>query len=877
MAQPHPHEQPALRDRGRSLSIRYSLPLLITVLAAVVIAVFAAAAYREVEQAELDSAAARLATVTQDLATMIAGSTDRSRTAAERADNEAVRSFLRDPSSDPAAALAAVDTANSLFGAELRGADGRRLAATRPGLPGGDQADQNLAGLLDRSAGGAVGTLRAIGDSLVAPVAAPVVDADRTIGYVVSWGRISGTGQAQIEQLVGSNAHLYVANASGDLWTNLSRPVEGPPLVPADASGMVEYARPDGRRWLASAQNVAGTPWYVVMEFQRAEVVAPAKSMLRSLILLAILALLVAAAGTWLLAGRFTAPIMEVAHTAEALSEGDYTRRSAVSRRDEIGTLSHAFNTMAGNVSEAHSALEQKVAQLALLESQHRDISDRLRHVLASSPDVIYERRPSADGVLFTWVSENIERVLGFGIEDIRSPDWWTAHVHPDDRAAHIGPLPAFGPDREATREYRLLHRDGRYRWIRDQQRLVDDEGTIVGAWSDVTALRSLEEQFRQAQKLEAVGRLAGGIAHDFNNIVTVILGESDMALATVPADSPIRESLDQVRTAADRAALLTRQLLTFSRSQLTETSVFSMNDVVLGLQDMLRRLIGEDVVLEKRITRQPCLVSADRGQIEQVLLNLVINARDAMPDGGTIVIETQEVVLDDEYVSSHPGAGIGEFAALVVSDTGTGMSEDVRTHLFEPFFTTKGPGKGTGLGLATSYGIAKQYGGHIGVYSEAGVGTTMKLYLPCAAEPATAPRVRAPKADLARGTETILLVEDEAQVRAIVARMLAAQGYTVLQAAHGEAALELLESAAPIDLLLTDLIMPRMGGRELAERVRELRPRLRVLFTSGYTEDVIVQNRLLDHDIMLLHKPFTRAALAAKVRETLDTPNRAA
>jgi CheY-like chemotaxis protein len=301
------------------------------------------------------------------------------------------------------------------------------------------------------------------------------------------------------------------------------------------------------------------------------------------------------------------------------------------------------------------------------------------------------------------------------------------------------------------------------------------------------------------------------------------------------------------------------------------------MNNVVLDLQDMLRRLIGEDVVLEKRIARQPCLVSADRGQIEQVLLNLVINARDAMPDGGTIVIETQDVVLDDEYVSSHPGAATGEFAALVVSDSGTGMSEDVRTHLFEPFFTTKGPGKGTGLGLATSYGIATQYGGHIGVYSEVGVGTTMKLYLPCAPEPATAPRVRAPKADLMRGTETILLVEDEAQVRAIVARMLEAQGYTVLQAAHGEAALELLESAAPIDLLLTDLIMPRMGGRELAERVRELRPGLRVLFTSGYTEDVIVQNRLLDHDIMLLHKPFTRSALAAKVRETLDAPVRAA
>jgi PAS domain S-box-containing protein len=875
MSQPHPPAEPARPVGRRSLSIRYSLPLLITVLAFGVVAIYGAAAYREVQKSALDTAATRLATLTQELAGMIGSSITGARSrASDRTSNEAIRSFLLDPSSDPAAALAVFDTAANMFGVELRAADGRRLAATRADLPVGEEADDNLAGLLDRSAGGAVGGLRAVGDSLVAPVAAPVVDADRTIGYVVSWGRITGSGQTQIEQLIGTSARMYVANDDGELWTNLSSPVEALPLDPAGMSGMTDFSGPDGVRWLASAASVAGTPWYVVLEFPRAQVVAPAWRLLRSLAFLGMLAMLLAGAATWLLTGRFTAPIMEVAHTAEALSQGDYTRRSTVSRQDEIGTLSRSFNTMADNVAAAHTSLEQKVAQLALLESQHRDISDRLRNVLASSPDVIYERMQSADGVQFTWVSENVERVLGFGIEDIRSAGWWMAHVHPDDRAAHVAPLPVFGPDRQASSEYRLMHYDGRYRWIRDQQRLVDDAGTIVGAWSDVTALRSLEEQFRQAQKLEAVGQLAGGIAHDFNNIVTVILGESDMALAALPADSPIRESLDQVRTAADRAALLTRQLLTFSSSQLTETTVFSMNDVVLDLQDMLRRLIGADVALEKRISPHRCLVSADRGQVEQVLLNLVINARDAMPDGGTIVIETQDVGLDDEYVSSHPGAGTGEFAALVVSDTGAGMSDDVRAHIFEPFFTTKGPGKGTGLGLATCYGIAQQYGGHVGVYSEVGVGTTMKLYLPSAVEPATAIRPRAPQSALERGTETILLVEDEAQVRAIVARMLAAQGYTVMQAAHGAAALELLESAtAPIDLLLTDLIMPHMGGRELAERVRELRPQLKVLFTSGYTEDVIVQNRLLDHHIVLLHKPFTRAALAAKVRETLDAP----
>jgi signal transduction histidine kinase len=512
------------------------------------------------------------------------------------------------------------------------------------------------------------------------------------------------------------------------------------------------------------------------------------------------------------------------------------------------------------------------VSELAVLDAQHRDIGERLRQVLGSSPDVIYEMQTLGESPTFTWVSDNVERLLGEPADTVMSPGWWSSHVHPDDIVPPVQPARDFGPDGEAMREFRLLHADGRYRWIRDRQRHTPGNGRLVGAWSDVTELRSLEEQFRQAQKLEAVGRLAGGIAHDFNNIVTVILGETEMALSTQPAHSPVRDSFDQVRAAAERAALLTRQLLTFSRKQLTETAVLDLNEAIRGVTGMLDRLIGEDLDLQFRLAAGIAPVTADPAQIEQVLLNLVINARDAMPEGGTVIIETRNVTLDDDYVRSHADAVAGEHVALTVSDNGTGISPEAREHLFEPFFTTKGPGKGTGLGLATCYGIARQFGGHIGVYSEVGVGTTVTLYLPAtaggvlhhAASPDTA-------AAVATGTETILLVEDEAQVRAIVARILRAQGYTVSAAANGADALEILERGDPVDLLLTDLVMPRMGGRELAERATLLRPKLRVLFTSGYTEDVIVQNRLLAHDIMLLNKPFTRAELAAKVREALD------
>ncbi len=398
-------------------------------------------------------------------------------------------------------------------------------------------------------------------------------------------------------------------------------------------------------------------------------------------------------------------------------------------------------------------------------------------------------------------------------------------------------------------------------------------ETTYTAIIRDVTERKSLEAQLLQAQKMEAVGRLAGGVAHDFNNVLTVILGEADLALNELPSGHPVRSSLEEIRGGARRAAGLTRQLLVFSRKQIVEPTVFNPNDLVADMEKMLRRLVGEDIDFEVRQTCDIGLVRADRGQLEQVIMNLVVNARDAMPDGGRLVLETATATLDEAYGRSHTDVPSGQYLMVAVSDTGVGMSDEVKSHLFEPFFTTKQNGSGTGLGLATSYGIVKQAGGHIGVYSEWGVGTTIKVYLPPASGPLSAEPPE--NSALLRGTETVLLVEDEPQVRQTASRMLRAQGYTVVEAANGADARRLLEAESrPIQLLITDVVLPGISGRVLAEQVREARPQIRILFTSGYTDDVVLRQKLLERGAILLHKPFTVEALASKVRAVLDEPS---
>jgi PAS domain S-box-containing protein len=402
---------------------------------------------------------------------------------------------------------------------------------------------------------------------------------------------------------------------------------------------------------------------------------------------------------------------------------------------------------------------------------------------------------------------------------------------------------------------------------------VTDGQVCFTGFVRDLTTRKLLEAQFLQAQKVESIGRLAGGIAHDFNNLLTAMAGYTGLARDALPADHPAHSDLEEVQKAAQRAGSLTRQLLAFARKQPIEPHVINLDALLRDMDTLLRRLIGENIDLVIQPTPDLGHVIADPGQIEQVIVNLAVNARDAMPEGGKLTIETRNVTLDTAYAQEHLSVVEGPYILLAVSDTGTGMDAETQSHMFEPFFTTKEQGKGTGLGLATCFGIIKQHGGYIWVYSEVGHGTTIKIYLPRVYEAA---EVRQPVDEqvVPGGTETVLLVEDELAVRVFAARVLREAGYTVVEASNGAEALHVVqEYSGMIHLLLTDVVLPQMGGKALATRLVAQSPSLKVLFMSGYADDAIVHHGRLETGLAFLHKPFSPAAVLRKVRETVDTP----
>jgi PAS domain S-box-containing protein len=453
----------------------------------------------------------------------------------------------------------------------------------------------------------------------------------------------------------------------------------------------------------------------------------------------------------------------------------------------------------------------------------------------------------------------------------------WAA---PEDRTRYLERLRADG--RAAGQEFELCTKSGERRsaLVSGEVIEVNGEPCALSVIRDITESkqqgierRRLQDQLLQSIKMESLGRLAGGIAHDFNNLLTAIMGNASLALLDLDEKNPVAAQLRDVNQAAERASALTRQLLAFSRRQIIEPKPLSLNDLINNLNKLMIRVIGEDVELRVRLDAEPSTVLIDPGQFEQVLINLAVNARDAMPDGGELGFETANAVLDEEYCSAHPPVRPGRFVMLTVRDTGHGMSDAVRQRIFEPFFTTKEQGRGTGLGLAMVFGAVTQAEGTVEVDSEPGKGTTFKVYLPQVEAPAEAIAPADASGRPERGTETILVVEDDPAVLQLVRSTLRRLGYTVLEAQNGAAAIELAGRAAgPIHLLLTDVVLPGMNGRELAERLLTTRPEMRVLYTSGYTEDVIVHRGVVDAGVSFIGKPHTPRALARKIRQVLES-----
>jgi PAS domain S-box-containing protein len=795
------------------------LPLFISGLLVVVIGAFSWVAYQAVQGSALEAAAERLERVTRQLHDNLSSALPRRFAEAQQlAARPALRRYLGNPTGDTrAAALAelrrftSLDTGN--VAVELWDSAGLRvLAVGRPLPPLALSAARVLRDSAGGVAGAAIGPLRSLDDSLFFPAIAPVTNRPRA-GYVVAWRRVGASPRAltQIREFIGSDAALFVGNTDGDVWTDLLRRVESPPVPARSRAGLIEYQRPGGKGFVAWRMPIRNTPWHLLIEFPRERVFASARILVRRLALVALGLIAVGGVGAWLVERRLRASEGRLA----AIVRGALDAHVTMDDRGTIVTWNAQAETIFG--WPAHDAIGRQVADVVVPPAQRDAHRHGLQHFLKSGEGPILNRRLE----LLAMRRDGTEVAVELAVAPIRLGKSWIFSA-----------------------------------FIRD-----------------ISERNQLEQQLRQAQKMEAVGRLAGGIAHDFNNLLTAIFGYADLLAEDLPPDSPAQADVKEIRTAANRASALTRQLLAFSRQQVLQPVVLNVNDVVRDLENMLQRVLGEDVELEARFAADLGNARADPGQLEQVIINLAVNARDAMPTGGKLTIETANVDLDEHYAQTHRPVVPGRYVMVAVSDTGIGMDAATQARMFEPFFTTKEPGKGTGLGLATAYGIVKQSGGYIWVYSEVGGGATFKIYLPRVDAPTQAVAAPAELGTVA-GTETVLLAEDDPLLLPLARDVLKRLGYTVLEARTPADAVAVAQAhGGVIHLLISDVVMPGESGLQLARRLLEVRPNLRVLYISGYSDEAVVRHGLLDPGTTFLQKPFTPAALARKVRELLDAP----
>ncbi len=698
---------------------------------------------------------------------------------------------------------------------------------------------------------------------------APVRDGRRLVGFLQVSQQIGARGGggngALLEALIGPTGRVLLGSPDG-AWTDLRGRAEPPPAGVIGAGMVMEYQR-DGMRVFGIGQMLPGTDVAIVAEVGEAAALATARSFLVRVGLVAAILVLLATLAAWLLARRITVPLAQLREAEERFAAEEYGRRVPEVGHPDIVSVARTFNKMAAE-TEAHVR--------ALRASEQR-----FRSLVTASAQIVWwtDAEGNVTEPLPSW-----QAYTGATFDEIRGAGW-TSFLHPEDAPNAVRVF------REAVEnqsfyelEFRIRRHDGEYRWfvVRGVPILTRDGGTTewVGTCTDVSKRRETEEilkrkdmELQSAQRLDAIGRLAGGIAHDFNNLLTAIVGPAELAAIQLPEGHPVRDDLHDIRVAAGRAGELTRKLLAFGRQQVLAPVVLDVNEAVQSASQLLSRVLGERTRLDILLNSRRPTIRIDRTQLEQIVVNLAVNARDAMPDGGDLTIETSDVELDRAMAQEHHDLTPGRYVLLAVTDTGIGMDAETKKQIFEPFFTTKDIEHGTGLGLSTVYGIIRQSGGHVLVYSEPGTGTCFKIYLPYV-DAAVTDQAPGPirDADLPRGSETVLLTEDEEAIRRLGSRMLTQLGYTVLAAGAGDEALDLAAShPGEIHLLLSDVVMPEMNGIELWERLRVERPTLPALFISGWASGAVVKHGILDGQVPFLQKPFSVHQLAVKVRDVLD------
>jgi signal transduction histidine kinase/ActR/RegA family two-component response regulator len=874
-----------------SWSLRQRLAFAICGTLAVGILAFGVVAWNEVRSAAVETAEARLDVVTRRISDLLTNSvaTQKSQLVGIARDRN-VQLIARGgegPVLDSAVAWISRADSNSAstLSIAIWNTSGEVVFSTTPLVTTMTNAERReLLRTLPERDSAAVTPFRLERDSILYAAFGPIRLGGPVTRYAVVWRRLSSSNDSRsLTDLIGQHARLAIGNATGDVWSDLANPTSPPAAQPAGYgdSTFIGVSQ-SGERVLSSRSMITGSPWQVAVEFPYSEVVAPIVGLSRRLAIFAAALLLIGAFIAVMIARSLTRPIGELVSAAEGLRTGDYTRRAPNGRGDEIGMLSTAFNTMAEAISDARVKLQDHAQDL---ETQRRELGDALRENAQTMAelDSVWSSAPVGFAfhdrdLRYVRVNDRLASAMG------RSPSEIIGK-RPSDLVPGIGADIEEGLSRALATEQAVLdlelagpspqRGEPAREWLATMFPVRTRDWELVGIGSvlvDMSAYRGLERQFLQAQRMDAVGRLAGGIAHDFNNILTAIASFTEFAIRALPNEHAAVDDLEQVRQAVQRAAGLIRQLLAFSRQQVMQPVVLNLSDVVRNLVPMLRRLIPESVALHSFLDPDLWQVRADPVQIEQILVNLVVNARDAMPNGGTLTITTSQATLDEAYIrDGHRDAAIGDYAVLSVSDSGIGMDAATKARVFEPFFTTKAAGQGTGLGLSTVYGIVKQSGGSIWLYSEPGRGTTVKIFLRRHDEPDPQKLEVESPAQLETRPATILLVEDDDMVRVAALRALRKRGHKVIEAVDGEAALSALaREPGPVDLVITDLVMPRLGGRELGERLRAAGNEAAVLYMSGYTGDAVTQRAMVDEGADFLEKPFTPDRLLQKVDEIL-------